>query len=143
MSFDVSIKINSVKLYDTNYVICDKNYENVHGLDTIFDEDSIYWELLQGTYTEEEIEDKMKVLKKEGEVLYDINDTLCDWKWVSMTQLPKRIQKEYLNFYRNNVLKELEISIACLLDEVSDTNEKDLIHIQYLIDLLRKEGSDE
>ena len=135
--------MRGIKLYETDYALVDKKYEPIHGLDICFAEESVYDEFTQGTYTEEEIEDKMKVLKKEGEVLYDINDTLCDWKWVSMTHLPKRIQKEYLNFYRNNVLKELEISIACLLDDVSDTNEKDLIHIQNQIDLLRKEYSDE
>lgn len=139
MSFDVSIKINSVKLYETNYVICDKNYENVHGLDTIFDEDSIYWELLQGTYTEEEIEDKIKILKKEGEVLLDEN---IDEKFVSMTRLPKRLQEKYLKFYRSNTVKELKKTVGHL-DETSDEYEKTLRYIQYLMNLLREESNDE
>lgn len=139
MSFDVSIKINSVKLYETNYVICDKNYENVHGLDTIFDEDSIYWELLQGTYTEEEIEDKIKILKKEGEVLLDEN---IDEKFVSMTRLPKRLQEKYLKFYRSNTVKKLKKTVGHL-DETSDEYEKTLRYIQYLMNLLREESSDE
>lgn len=139
MSFDVSIKINSVKLYETNYVICDKNYENVHGLDTIFDEDSIYWELLQGTYTEEEIEDKIKILKKEGEVLLDEN---IDEKFVSMTRLPKRLQEKYLKFYRSNTVKKLKKTVGHL-DETSDEYEKTLRYIQYLMNLLREESNDE
>tara|TARA_R100000654_G_scaffold53098_1_gene79231 strand:- start:104 stop:460 length:357 start_codon:yes stop_codon:yes gene_type:complete len=89
-----------IKLYETDYVLVDKDYNPVDGLDICLAEESVYDEFTQGTYTEEEIENKMKTLKKEGEVLIDVDDTLCNWKWVSMTRLPNKIQKMYLDFYR-------------------------------------------
>lgn len=92
---------NKIELYETDYVLVDKNYKPIESLDTCYAEESVYDEFTQGTYTEEEIENKMKILKKEGEVLHDVDDTLCDWKWVRMTLLPKKLQKKYLKYYND------------------------------------------
>tara|TARA_R100000329_G_scaffold12333_5_gene13411 strand:- start:4714 stop:5016 length:303 start_codon:yes stop_codon:yes gene_type:complete len=93
---------NKIELYETDYVLVDKNYKPIDSLDICFAEESVYWEFMESTaYTDKEIENKMEVLKEKGEVFYDVDDTVCDWKFVSMTKLPKKLQERYLKFYND------------------------------------------
>ena len=38
----------------------------------------------------------------------------------------------------NNIIKELSISVACMLDELDDIKQKDVEHLQDLITKLEK-----
>lgn len=91
---------NKIELYETDYVLVDKNYEPVYDLDICFAEESVYWEFYEGTFTDEEIEEKVKILKKNGEVLID-DDLETSMRFVSMTLLPKKLQKKYLKYYND------------------------------------------
>ena len=91
---------NKIELYETDYVLVDKNYEPVYDLDICFAEESVYWEFYEGTFTDEEIEEKVKILKKNGEVLID-DDVETSERFVSMTLLPKKLQKKYLKYYND------------------------------------------
>lgn len=79
-------------LYKTDYVLVDKEYKPVEDLDTCYAKESVV-ECLQENYTEKEIANKMSILEKEGELIYDIKLSL---KFVSMTSLPKEIQQHYI-----------------------------------------------
>ena len=89
------------RLYKTDYVLVDNNYQPVEGLDTCYHLTSVEWLLDEYFMHELEmcvIEDKINTLRKEGELLF-ATSTLV----VSMTRLPKEVQDAYIKFYNDNI----------------------------------------
>ncbi len=81
-----------MKLFDNDYVLINNNTNKpIEGFDIIYPLEEVRWFLYEGIYSEEEINKILTKLRSKGKCKIE-----NDWSFVSMTKLPIKIQKKYI-----------------------------------------------